>query len=173
MLFFLYYSITKGKEKQQPRYCTSLQTEELGAINTYLIRCGLHISPEQTVSIGYQYKEYYSVKCKRIKARNSFTVKFSSSATGPVLYGQIQFFVFVHGLDLALIRTLIPVFGSSRDTFQLVHSALDQVQHSPIICVKIGNLVCVETTSLLGKCVFASLDRDMYIMNFPNKLCHD
>lgn len=166
-------STNKGKDKQQPRYCVSLQSEELGAINAYLTRYGLHVSPEQPVSIGYRYKEYYSVKCKRIKARNSFTVKFCSSATGPVLYGQILFFLFVHSFHLALIQTLLPIYGSCKDTFQLAHSALDQVQHSAIIGVKLGRLICVETTSLQGKCVFASFDGNSYIMNIPNKLCQD
>lgn len=63
--------------KQQPTYSYSLSPEECTALNVYLSNQGLpHFFPEQTVSIGYRFKEYCSARYKRIKARNSFTVRF-------------------------------------------------------------------------------------------------
>ena len=118
-----------------------------------------------------RWKEYCSARYKWIKARNNFTVRFRCSRSGQVLYGQIQFFLFVYNLELVFITRLIPTHALCKDAFQLTHYALDKVWHSAVLRVSHESLICVPTSSLLSKCV--CIISDSYVMNFPNKLYLD
>lgn len=148
-------------------------------LNEQLLALNLDVAPTDLCNVAYRVTQdntlYYSSHYRRVKARNSYTVKFNGSAQ----YGQIQFFVSVSDHVFAFIVKLEAKPESCQAHFGISHNSLDSLHVSKIVPVESagGSIMCIPVTRLISKCVFVSIDDDLckcqYVVSFPNRLHHD
>ena len=160
----------------------SLQDSERRLLNTQLSSHGLNeIAVDKSVAIGYrlvlEHEMYYCSRYTRVKLRNSYTVKYSSSGGSECVYGQIQFFVSVQNHLFAFIQKLTPYTSACKDHFLMAHGALDCVSVSKFVPVNKGDITCVPVTALIRNCVFVNIsdriNNFMYVISFPNDILSD
>ena len=158
----------------------SLLESERFLLNRQLRAQGMdEIAVAQRVAVGHRLvfdsELYYCSRYKRVKSRNSYTVKYCDGSRDA--YGQIQFFVSVQNSWFAFILKLIPHSLSCKQHFQMAHNALDRISVSKIVPVITGNLTCVHVKLLVRKCVFIHINDSIgncsYVVTFPNNLLTD
>lgn len=135
--------------------------------------------PDSRVTVGYRLVKnkqvFFSSKYKRVKARNSYTVKFADGLT--LHYGIINFFVSVSNEILVFILKLKPKLCTCSVHFGISDTCLDDFTGSKIVPLEAGQstLVCIKADQLVSKCVFIDIkdSHEQYIVSFPNSLLQD
>ena len=138
-----------------------------------------NISAHDTVQVGSrlvlddgaqsQCTTYFSTKYKRVKVRNSFTVRYSEG------FGQVSAFIAIDGLDcvVVLLEKLVQT-STCQNQFRIGHDALDNLPSSELVPVAHGPPMCVLSTSLKGKCVFVNAGSSgLFVISFPFSLLYD
>ena len=128
--------------------------------------------------IIYNNQTIYSKDYTRVKTRNSFTVKFLSSAHSTE-FGFVQTFLRVHNFYLAIVQPLkvlnrgLPLSNSDnlpRRLSKYSPSNLAMHMHKVDMAVTLP-FVAIPIKNILGKCVFIQISddpRNAYVSEFPN-----
>lgn len=158
-----------------------LSTSEM-LLNQQLSSLNLDVlSNEALCNVAYHMAQdntlYYSSRYKRVKSRNSYTVKFKN-VDGSSQYGQVQFFVSVSSQVFAFVLKLQTHSVSCQAHFSISHNSLDVLHVSKIVPIECsgGRMVCIPASNHISKCVFISIDdlcKCQYVVSFPNRLLHD
>ena len=118
---------------------------------------------------------YYSNHYRKVKKRNSYTVKFKSVDSGAApQYGQVQFFVSLSNRIFAFVSKFEPHVVSCQAHFGITHNSLDVLHVSKTVPIQ-GKCVFLCQISFIS--VFVSIDDDLckcqYIVSFLNGLRQD
>ena len=161
-----------------------LSTSEMLLLNQQL--SSLHIdelADETLCNVAYRTVQdnvlYDSRNYRRVKSRNSYTVRFEDNGSRIPQFGQIQFFVSILDKVFAFVFKLQAQPVSCQEHFSISHDSLDVIHVSKIVLIEHGSgrLVCIPASNLISKCVFISIDDDLskcqYVVSFPNRLLHD
>ena len=157
-----------------------LSSNEVLLLKEQLLASNLEVpSSELLYNVAYRILQdstlYYSKQYKRVKSRNSFTVKFKD-VDGTRRYGQVLFFVSISGQVFVFIMKLQAQSLSCQDHFCIYHDSLDHIPVSKIVPLKNtdGSMVCIPASNLISKCVFISVDDDLckckYVVSSTSRL---
>ena len=130
-----------------------LLPHEILLLNEQLLALNLDVASTDLCNVAYRVTQdntlYYSSHYRRVKARNSYTVKFKD-VDGSVQYGQIQFFVCMSGHIFAFIMKLEIKPESCQAHFGISHNSLDALHVSRIVPVEsaVGSIVCIPVSDL-------------------------
>ena len=152
---------------------THLPEDVLELLNQQLSTSSSHVlERDQPVLISYRMLNstsiLYSLRYRRVKNSNSYTVKY-----GRQKFGQIYYFVHVFDHSYAIIDSLLPISVSSMEHLNISHIALDCTTVSGITAVERGPLECISVTDDVCKCIFMEIDETLYVATFPNSLLYD
>ena len=122
-----------------------------------LLASNLEVPSSETLYVVYRLLQdntlYYSNQYKRVKSRNSYTVKFKD-VDGTLQYGQVQFFVSISSQVFAFVMKLQAESLSCQDHFGIFHDSLDHIHVSKIVPLEStgGRMVCIPASHLVSKC---------------------
>ena len=160
-------------------FCDQLSDEVLQVVNLRMSEHDLPagVGAQQAVPKFYRMiiknTLYYSVKYKRVKIRNSYTVVYIDSDDGKEHFGKIVFFLQLYMGNFAVLLSPDPLPVTCQAHFGLAHTALDLV-HRLIPVNDCGCLKCVPAFAIVCKCVYIAIDGiQTYVVTFPNQLLSD
>ena len=167
----IYISRSKAADGLIDEKYETLIHEELDLLNNCLLAVRLPLI-ELPIKVAYRAiwnnSVFYSIRYKRVKARNSYTVQWCTERVD--LYGRILCFVSVHNSVFILMNQLKPL-----EAPHIVGSALNELTRSKIVPVTSGSKIFVPLPLRMHKCVHICIaDADLqYVVTFPNEFLAD
>ena len=97
---------------------------------------------------------YYSRNYRRVKSRNSYTVRLKDDRSPIPQYGRVQFIVSILDQVFAFVLKLQAQPVSCQEHFSISHDSLDIGHASKIVPIEHGSerLVCIPSSILISKC---------------------
>ena len=137
-----------------------LSASEISLLNQQLSSLNIDVLLDETLcNVVYRTVQddvlYYLSNYRRVKSRNSYTVRFKD-AESRIRFGQIEFFVSVSGKIFALVLKPEVQAIACQEHFNISHNNRDTIPVSKIVPIVHGSgrLVCIPAANLISKCVY-------------------
>ncbi len=121
-----------------------------------LQQLALPASPAQKLVVFYKLQKgphiYFSSSYSRVKARNSYTIVYSTGCSEHVHYGQIQYFLAIENTKFAVVHRL-QIVQKTSTLFSLPFASLDSVI-LPVSTPTPASVELVNVWNILDKCIY-------------------